>query len=386
MTVPTARQVAGRRLRASRGVAGALLAVVLVAIILAALRPATPADALDPASPGQDGARALAEILRQRGTPLTVARTTTDAAEHSTSDSVVVVTRPGRLTRTDLLRLSAAPGDLVLVAPSARVLAALAPTVEEGGRSYGDSGPPDCPVPAAQQAGTIAFGSSLTYTIPAGATGCYREGDQARLVQVPVGSRTVTVLGSAAPLTNAHLDEEGDAALALNLVGARSSAVWLVPDLPPPGADRGDRSLGDMVPFGWRLLPVGLAVAVVLVALWRMRRFGPVVAEALPVVVRSAETIEGRSRLYRAHHARGSAAEALRASARARLVPLLGLPRGAATDPAAAPEIVTAVARRTTHDEAAVGHALYGPEPADDAALVALPGLLDDLERQVRDS
>jgi hypothetical protein len=44
------------------------------------------------------------------------------------------------------------------------------------------------------------------------------------------------------------------------------------------------------------------------------------------------------------------------------------------------------VARRTDRDEAYVGAALYGPEPVDDAGLIALTSVLDDLERQVRQS
>lgn len=135
-----------------------------------------------------------------------------------------------------------------------------------------------------------------------------------------------------------------------------------------------------------KLLVLQLLVAVLLVAVWRARRLGPVVAEALPVVVRSAETVEGLSRLYRAGRARDRASDALRSGARERLVPLLGLPRSSAQDPSAAREIVTAVARRTAYEETYVGAALYGPEPLDDAGLIALTDVLDDLERQVRQS
>ena len=70
-------------------------------------------------------------------------------------------------------------------------------------------------------------------------------------------------------------------------------------------------------------------MAVVVLALWRARRLGRVVEEPLPVVVRAAETVEGRGRLYRAAGARDRAAEALRRGARDRLVPRLGLPAGA---------------------------------------------------------
>ncbi|GAA4091260.1 DUF4350 domain-containing protein [Actinomadura miaoliensis] len=409
---PTAGQVARRRWRASRGVLAAVLGLVVIAVILAALRPETSRQNLDPQSASPGGTRALAEILRQRGTPVAVSRSAGDAAERATSTSVTVITRSERLTQSDIDRLRRAPGDLLLVAPSRRVLTGLAPGVQVASSSFEDTDVPGCTLQAATLAGSVTFGQSDTYEVPPGTTACYHAEAFPRLVQLRLdGARTVTVLGSPRPLTNEYLGDEGNAALAMNLAGARSSVVWLIPDLPDPGSASGDQTLGDLVPFGVKLFFLQLVLAVAVVAMWRARRLGPVVAEALPVVVRSAETVEGRARLYRAHHARDRAADALRAGARDRLVPLLGLPRSAAQDPNAAQEIVTAVAQRVRaagagappgaaqtgtfstgpdgrllYDEATIGAALYGPEPADDAGLVWLSDVLDDLERQVRQS
>ncbi|HLV72796.1 uncharacterized protein DUF4350 [Actinomadura hallensis] len=398
---PSARQVAGRRWRSARGVVAVILAMVVVAVILAALRPSTSPQALDPTSPKQDGSRALAEILRQNGTPVDVARNADEAVSKSGPGTVMVVTRTERLTGEDLTRLAGAQVDLVLVRPTSFALADLAPRIRKDGTTFEEADEPGCPLQAATLAGAVALHESETYRVTASVTGavttCYMtEHDRPRLVQVRHGTKTVTVLGSAAPLTNRRLTEEGNAALAMNLLGTNSnspgsagadtSVVWLVPDIPREGAGAGQQSLTDLLPFGVKLFLLQLLVAVVLVALWRSRRLGPVVAEALPVVVRSAETVEGRARLYRAGHARDRASDALRSGARERLVPLLGLPRSSAQDPSAAQEIVAAVARRTPYDETYVGAALYGPEPLDDAGLIALSDVLDDLERQVRQS
>lgn len=384
---PSARQVAGRRWRSARGVVAVILAMVVVALILAALRPSTSPEALDPASAKRDGSRALAEILRQHGTQVTVARNAADAVAEAGSGTTTVVTRTERLTEHDLALLSRAPGDLLLVQPTSYALNDLAPQVRPSGPSYEETADPGCALPVASLAGRVAFHESETYKVTGPGIVCYKtEYGDARVVQVQTGMHTVTVLGSTAPLTNRRLAEEGNAALAMNLAGTGSSVVWLVPDLPKSGSGAGQRSLGDLLPFGVKLFFLELLVAVVLVALWRARRLGPVVAEALPVVVRSAETVEGRARLYRAGRARDRASDALRSGARERLVPLLGLPRSSAQDPSAAQEIVTAVARRTTYDETYVGAALYGPEPLDDAGLIALTDVLDDLERQVRQS
>lgn len=383
--VPSAGQVAGRRWRASRGVLAVLLALAVVAIVLAALRPTVQPQYLDPESPSQGGSRALAQILGQRGVSVKTVRDADNAAAQSRSDGVLVVVRSERLTDSQLVRLRQAQGDLLLVEPSQVALKTLVPGVRRATQSFEESADPGCALPAATPAGKVAFGRSETYESPDSAVRCYVAEKLPRLVQLAMGGRTITVLGSGSPLTNDKLADEGNAALAMNLVGARPSVLWLIPDLPKPGS-AGDKSWDDLVPLGTWLFILQLIIAAVLLALWRTRRLGPVVAEALPVLVRSAETVEGRARLYRAHHARDRAADALRSGARERLVPLLGLPRSAAQDPAAAQEIVSTIAQRTQWDQATIGAALYGPEPADDVQLVGLTDFLDDLERQVRQS
>jgi hypothetical protein len=132
------------------------------------------------------------------------------------------------------------------------------------------------------------------------------------------------------------------------------------------------------VPLPVYLVAAELAVALLLAALWRARRFGPLVAEPLPVVVRASETVEGHGRLYLARRARGRAAEALRAATLARITTRLGLPR-------ATPAGVTCqeLAARTGRDPGEIQAILFGPAPRDDAALVSLAGALDTLEGQV---
>ncbi|WP_026415704.1 DUF4350 domain-containing protein [Actinomadura oligospora] len=409
---PTAGQVVGRRWRSARGIVLVLLCLVVIGVVVAALKPSRKPDDLDPGSPKPGGTRALAEILKSRGVGFDVARNASDATSRAGAGTITVVARPERLTRSDLDRLRGTAGDLLLVEPGREVLSSLAPGVEQDGPTFVLQAHPQCGLQGATLAGTVAFGESETYVAPSGATACYPESGKPRLVQYQVSGRAVTVLGAARPLTNGHLTDEGNAALAMNLVGARPQVIWLIPDVrhASSGERAGDRTLTDLLPPGVKLFFLGLVVAVIPIALWRGRRLGPVVAEVLPVVVRSSETVTGRSRLYRAHRARGRAAEALRAGARDRIVPLLGLPRTVAQilptqDPGAAREVVMAVAARTDHDERTVATALYGldlgqvtqswptgqsdpggAEPVDDAGLLALADLLDDLERQVRQS
>jgi hypothetical protein len=381
----SAGHVARRRWRRSRGIMVAILALVIVGVVLAALRPHQQAAYLDPDSAGQQGTRALAEITRQNGTPVTVVRSTSAAAEQMRAqpDAVLVITHSERLLPGDLSTLRALPGDRLLVEPTGDTLEALAPGVVPGGGLSGTVAP-DCSLPAAVNAGDVGLPDAQTYNAPAGAAKCYFSDGKPGLVQLPGIGSTVTVLGSGAPLTNERLAEEGNAALGMNLVGARSSAVWLLPDPPPPGSGR--KSFSDLVPFGVKLAVLQAIIAVVLMALWRARRLGSVVVEPLPVVVRSAETVEGRARLYRSRRAGDRAALALRAGALERLTALLGMPRSAAADPAMATEIIAGISAHTGQAQATIGAALYGPPPMDDAGLVRLAGYLDELERQVRNS
>jgi hypothetical protein len=134
-----------------------------------------------------------------------------------------------------------------------------------------------------------------------------------------------------------------------------------------------------LIPLPAYLVAIQLAVAVVLAAIWRSRRLGPLVPEPLPVVVRASETVEGHAGLYRSRRARGRAAAALRTAMLDRTRPALGLPQDAG-----AADVVAAFSARSGSGPDRIEAMLFGPAPRDDAALVALADNLDALEREVR--
>jgi len=247
---------------------------------------------------------------------------------------------------------------------------------------------PLCDLPLAQRAATVrAIGPTYTAAAPTGGATqqlCYpRPGsDGASLViRDESDGRRIALLGSAQPLTNEHLADDGDAALALGLLGRHASLVWYLPsaqDVAP--SDR--RGLLGLLPVGVRYAGVQLLVAVLVTGLWRARRLGPVVTEPLPVVVPAAEAVTGRGQLYRRARARDRAAEALRAAARERLARALGMP-GTRFPP---PALVEAVARAAHRAPVDVGALLYGAAPGDDASLTRLADALDGLEREARRS
>lgn len=385
--------------RAARGpVLVAALLVVVAAGVAVLNAPASTAP-LDPRSTQPDGTHALVALLEDQGIDVAATADPAEAASQPAA-TTVVVTFPERLTADRLEALAASPADLVLVGAHASSLSALpVPVRATGTVPAGRLADPGCALPAARRAGAAEVGGQLMVpalggpALPSGAPGgpgCYRHDGSAggaALLTFVAGDRRIVLLGDATPLTNGHLAREGNAALATGLLGARPRLVWLTP--PVPASAGGNASPGSLVPDSVRWAVVQLAVAVVVLALWRARRLGRVVVEPLPVVVRASEAVEGRGRLYRRTRARARAASSLRAAAGARLTTALGLPPGTTErDPLA---LTAAVAGRTGRPGADVRAILLDPSvapdgtiPADDAALVRLATRLDTLEEEVR--
>lgn len=358
------------------------LIIIAAGTFIALLQGTATRGRLDPEAADHPGSRAVAEILRDHGVRVATARTVADARAAATPGTTLLVSRSAYFGPRGLASLAKLPGDRIVVEPTAASRTALAPRVTMAGPGTDARHDPGCALPAARLAGDADLGGELGSTAP-GAITCYGDSSGAGLVRYRDGSRTVTVLANGAPLTNGRLDSHGNAALALNLLGARRTLVWVCPLRAQPDSAQAGRTkpLSQVLPDAPKLAAVQLAIAVLLIAAWRMRRLGPVVAERLPVVVRAAETTEGRARLYRSRRARDRAAAALRSGFWSRVEPLLGLPSDADPD-----TLVDTVARRSGRDATEVRDLLYGAAPGDDSALVGLADRLDTLERQVRQS
>jgi hypothetical protein len=381
-----------RRWRWPLGVA----AIVVLAVVLVALTVPTTQDhrRLSPANPAPNGSRAVAQVLQRQGVRVTLDNRSDQVVADTTSNSTLVVTNTVLLSPEQLNRLAADDaGRLVLIEPDELTLSALAPQLRTAGYSnHIRVRSPNCSINAAVTAGDVRGGGYL-YTRSAGATGagvaiCYPQAesddtsgagkgtDQGSYVVTVVNGRQVIVVGQSDLLTNKYLDQDGNAALVLNTLGAQPNLVWYLPDpLEPVGA--GERqTLTDLMPDWvlWVLIQLGL-VALLTMA-WRARRFGRLVGEPLPVVVRAAETQEGRARLYRQFHTRGRAAATLRTASLRRLATRLAAPAGTTPE-----QLVVLVAATTGRNQFEVGQTLLGPPPESDGALVALADRLDEIER-----
>ncbi|MFI9273565.1 DUF4350 domain-containing protein [Kitasatospora sp. NPDC052896] len=384
---PTLRQL----WRRARWFLFAVVLLLLAGLLIGGLTSGPSYPALDPRSADPDGARATAQLLRHQGVTVDTATTAAQLGGGTGSDTVLVPL-PDLLDPDQLLDLMAAGHRrLVLVSPGDATLAVLAPDLRTAGTAdqplstASASTPPDCTLPEAEVAGSAQLGG-LLYTFGGGATACYpRDGHPALVSTTNQAGTQVIVVGSGRFLTNQSLAQDGNAALALGLLGSQPHLTWYAPDYDAlPAAPAQPKSFTELIPAGWSWAALQLAVAAVLAALWRARRLGPVVSEELPVVVRATETTEGRARLYQRAKARGRAADALRRATRHRLAAVLAVPLTAGEPEATA--LLAALADRLPDrpGPGAPQALLYGAPPTDDAALLRLADDLDALERQVR--
>lgn len=331
---------------------------------------------LDPEGPGEVGARALAEILRQQGIEVTVVRSHAEVREHLDDGATLTMADPLYLTDETVQAMVDAAPRTVLLSGSARMLRLFQlgeSTVGTAGRTAAD-----CDLPEFARVGTIVPGRMFSPSV--NATGCFtgQDGDAAVLVDNSSSHRTSVVDGTVL-FTNGHLAENGNAALGLALLGQTGHVVWYVPS--PVDSDvTGETpdSLGSLTP-GWvtpailMLLLAGLAAA-----LWRGRRFGPLVAETLPVTVRASETMHGRARLTAKAADAPHAAEAIREGTVRRLAQRLAL-----GDRASAHEVADAASDRLGIPRGSLQDLLAGPPPTDDQQLVDLARRLAELEDAV---
>ncbi|MFJ5843354.1 DUF4350 domain-containing protein [Streptomyces sp. NPDC092903] len=396
---PTARQVWIR----TRGLLLAVLVLVAAGIALAAAHSGDRHGRLDPRSADRYGSRAVAELLKDRGVSVRVVTTLKDATSAAGPDTTLLVTAPNLLTpgQQRILRTATTDtvGRTVLLAPGPPSVDALAPGVRANSAAPVTTRAPGCSLDAARLAGTAETGGLRYSTDRLDALACYpADGLPSLLLLHHPAAGDTALLGSPDILYNDRLDKQGNASLALQLLGSQPHLVWYLPSLDDPSAASGgehdDGGTGDgsaggessfisLIPSGWLWGALQLALAAVLAAVWRSRRLGPVIAERLPVAVRASESTEGRARLHRKTNARDRAAAALRHASRTRIAPLVGVSPRDAHSPVS---LLPAVSARLSTADDGLRELIFGSAPSDDAALVLLADQLDSLEREVRTS
>ncbi len=382
---------------------------------------------LSPDSAAAVGGSRLADRLARRGVPVQRRTRTSEAlVEAAKGDTTLFIPAPALVHPFYLrmIKLLPASTSVVLVAADRQVLRdGRLPATVAADRLAARAVAPGCGYRPAVLAGTAGVYRTR-----------YRSGDALQrcyggaVTVIRRGSAAVTLVGADDPFRNDRIGEHHNAELATALLAGAPRVIWLdlhhpearpgyiddpaVADQPPappslgpgspdpdfplpdtrddapqpgPGGGETDTPVASEANPVWQAFPpwvfaaASLAtLAMLLLALAAGRRQGDPVAEPLPVLVRTTETVEGRGRLYQRARARGAAAATLRETARGRLAHLMDLPAG--TSGAA---LVAAGARHSGWPEPAVAHALDGPEPADDRELVEAAATIESLLQAV---
>lgn len=358
----------------------AAIVVCLLAVLLGAvlLTPRTSSEPLDPASAHPDGSRAVAQVLGQHGVEVTIARRVGNFDSGDLQDATLVVTRPQLLATRTLQRTMSMAADarrVVIVDADPATIKALGLPVPQVNPLESDP-PSHCSVSWLD--GLRLSHADVSYRLGDAGRTCFGEGGEGAVAVLPARGRApeTVLLGSHAILANKTVVDADNAAIILRTLGTSDHLVWFAPTL---STGDSDAAQGAKWPE-WFHPAVWLAGAVILIVMvWRGRRFGRLVPEPLPVVVPSGETTRSRGQLYRKAHDHARASAVLRLATRTRLARYLGLA------PNGRPEtLIDRTARAAEHDPRQVAELLYGADPPDEQAMTALAQNLQQLERQVR--
>ncbi|MGL4339590.1 MAG: DUF4350 domain-containing protein [Rhodoglobus sp.] len=362
---------------------GAVVFLVIIALVaLATVGSQAEGKLLDSTNAAPEGARAVAEVLRQQGVDVVATSSLAQSREavRAAESTTLFLYDPQGFLDDEQLAEAVSLADTVVIADAGfDQLQQIAPEVAQAG-AVDETLRADCSLTAVQKAETVSGGGSGYRVIDDSSevTSCLGSGDKVfSLVQLEQGSRSLILLGATGALTNERVSGDGNAALALNLLGGNDQLVWYLPSVDDVTATVADSEGASLPP--WVTPVMGLLVlTVIAAAVWRGRRFGPLVIENLPVTVRSNETMLGRARLYEKSSSRLRALDSLRVGSLRRLTALCGLPRTASVD-----EVIAAVAAVTGAQRTDIRRLLVDAEPATDAELMSLSDALLLLERHV---
>jgi hypothetical protein len=369
-------------------------AVIGVAVLFVSQGPGPASSApLDPRNPTANGAQALARVLESQGVRVDIARGRAELERAGADgDTTVFVARTGLLaesTTKNLADVASAAERLVLLAPDRTALRYLAPdvTVTDARRAERDLVAADCRTSDVRSGETLSRSQVEYRSSLADATCFTHDGSSVYLSMARRGGiPPMVLLGSTSAPANDQVTDAANAAILLRTLGHSSRLVWYIPSREDvPAGDSGivsllPRWLGPVLALG--------GVAFLGLVLWRGRRFGRLVPEPLPVVVRAVETTESRGRLYRRARDAARAGATLQQATRTRLADYLGLPRlsPAISARGADQALVSAVAAASGRRVDEVGTLLLGPPPDRDDHLLGLAAELAALEKEVRRS
>ncbi|VXB03771.1 conserved hypothetical protein [Arthrobacter sp. 9V] len=312
---------------------GALLVGLVIFLAIDSVAGATDSRRLSARNPAPDGGMAVAEILGRHGVSVTPTETfedTLDALATRDDTTVFLFDAQGFLERSQLEEITAAADRVVVVTPRLRTLNGLTDEIRPGGvvPEATQNIEPGCDQDDALEAGRVTAQGSVF----SGPVVCYSPRGTGPGLYAETADGKVIVLGSRELMDNQHLALEGNAALALRTLGNNTDLVWYIPGVGDIPASNASPTLNELAPRWLAFAGPWLGFVALLAIAWRGRRMGPLVFEPLPVVVKAAETAEGRARLYQDSRAVERAARNLRAGTLSRLAKHFNLGPDATTE------------------------------------------------------
>lgn len=395
-TAQEQRQKLRRSLKAPLIILGVFL---LCAVVVYLAAPQQSSDRFAPNNPGKDGAMALAEVLGREGVNVSYVEDRGDALKLAKPGTTLLVANDPDASAQMYQDILSSGSEVVLLSPGEDLVAEV---MDQAGLEMElSAGFPDeatkaqCTLPAAVAAQQISPSNSVfDYYLadsidslnmdengnqlpPAGAIACFPQAWGWQLLQVELeNDTTVTMLYDSAMWSNSKITSFGNAALALHLLGGTEQLTWYLPgnDVTSPLDEEGSAAWPQWFSL---ILTVG-ALSAVFIALWQGRRFGPIITEQLPVVVKASETTYGRGRMYQKAGAQDHAAAALRSGSATRLGARLGVAASSHSQP-----FISAVALASGKSESEIHDLFYGPAPTNDLELTVLAQNLATLESEI---
>lgn len=386
---PRLAGVISNRLRRHRGLILISLVVVaaMVWTIVAQLSPKADGAVLSIRNAAPHGGMAAAGILEDHGVVIqqtdsfqSTLSVLDSSADRGEGRSTVLLYDPNGFLEEDRLQELLESSDrVVAVTPHFQTLRGLGGEIRQAGVAPEalDTVEPDCDAADPRAAGDISAESAFLYTGDGGGWTCYRAVESDGGIYATTEDERLIVLGSTGIISNDLLEEHGNAALVLRTLGASDTLVWYLPGLSDISPTDSPPTLNELAPKWVGFLGPWLALVALLSMFWRGRRQGPLVTEPLPVVVKAAETAEGRARLYHDARAVDTASESLRAGTLVRLAKSLRLGADAEPD-----DVIAAAARKLGRSPESVAETLNG-RPRTEGQLVHWAQQLQGLEKEV---
>ena len=368
---------AGSPVGASRGRRGLVWVLVVGVVLLGVILLGAPGEEglpYEPTSTGELGTRGVVLLLEAFDAEVAVTE------EWPAADTDIVLVLPYQLRPDDEERLrewAAAGGTVVVADEQSGLNPGRGSAAELAGFSERVIERRTCTIEALAAVERLEIDGGSRFSTDESDERCFTREDDGFVVVRPTGDGQIVSLGSPTVLVNENLGDEDNAALVTALLAPQpGTRVDIVRS--PGGEGVEPQDLSSLMSVGVRLALIQGFLAFLVYAVFRGRRLGRPLSEPQPVLIAGSELVSAVGNLLQQTRNPGRAAEILRADLRRALTDRLGLP------PGATPELIAdTAAGRTGIDPERVRYAVTDQPVPDEAALLAVARLVDEIREEI---